>query len=262
LNDVSVIVKSSSVHGTHNSAPVERCDAHDTNHKSEVAKTSGRSLFPLTVLILWLGLGFECVSSAHQAAIPEPPNKGQESLVEVTFAGSSWRVPKRFFRGISPFGDDSKELLIQLGWKKDTDKFSAVEASSTDMKLNVHIRTQNVEDPRMALDITHRFNQPFTKIASLSTVQMKAMTYIGSDSSIHYFRLNEVDAYVSCISTNLASPVPAGDPADVLAKKFRCNTVFLLPQGSYAWVTNLPGSLTDIGSSFTSTYYETLSFIR
>jgi hypothetical protein len=234
-------------------------------HGSQTSATAGsraRNLILFCNLIVWCGLlTISSIASAHQTSRPEVFTSADERTTEFSFGGSTWEMPTLFFRGIDSLGNDAQELLIQFGWNKATNAFTAIDASSDDIQLSVHVRTKNVDDPRRGLAMIRQSNTPLGKVALLDSTRLDGMTYIGTARDIHYFLLDRDDAYVSCILIVVARPDPSLDPSNLLLQNFSCNTVFKLPHDTYAWVTTF-GHLTHVGSSFTAAHRETLSLIR
>jgi hypothetical protein len=213
-------------------------------------------------LLMALGVAISGTASAQQVPTTGTTNPSDGKTTEFSWEGLTWRMPERFFRGFRPAAYDSKELLIQFGWEKNSDTFAPVDAYPDDMKFSVHVRNVEVEDPRNALALIHRINLPFEKVPLFSAGKFNGMTYIGSSSSIHYFVLEHEDAYVSCMLMKADRLMPPQVAPDVLSKKFRCDTTFRLSIDSYAWVTNSGVYLDDVGSSFISAHREILSFTK
>ena len=211
--------------------------------------------------IIGLGVALSGVVYAQQAAIGTPIHSDGNST-ELSFGGLAWRIPTLYFMGIRPHTNDSKELLIQFGWKKKNGSFISVYTPGYDVALSVHVRKVDDEDPRNGLALIRRIHLPFTKVPILASAKFNGMTYIGSTSGDHYFTLNNENVYVICSLIEAARLVhPQVDP-DVLSKKFACQTMFLLPHNIYAWVTNWRVDLNDTAPAFVAAHRQIISYIR
>jgi hypothetical protein len=212
-------------------------------------------------LFALLSLVFCGMAYAQSAPQPHASKSANESLIEFSFAGLMWHMPKPFFQGIRPFSENTENLLIDFVWEQQNDTFFPVGAHVGGMRLGVDIRTLPIGDPKGGALLAQRFNKALEKLPIFAAGKFLGMTYVGSSSNIHFFTLNHVDAYVSCMLM-ISDRLPRGKVApDVLSKKFSCDTLFRLPRSTYARVTSSWVDLNDVGPAFTSVYRETISFI-
>jgi hypothetical protein len=124
--------------------------------------------------------------------------------------------------------------------------------------VDVHVRKAPFENPKLGLQTARRLDPGFEKQAALSSVVFQGMRYLGSASGIHYFILNGEDAYVSCMSIE---PDRLRTQLPLLSQKYHCNTLFELPNATYAWMTNWGVDLREASTSFASARQKVTSFI-
>ena len=232
---------------------------------------NGENMIPkLVVVLLSLALfGTGSAAQTHSAAqtqAPEPIIQSGGKIVTLVWGGLTWHIPQRFFFGVRTWTENKienpKELWIQFGWNKQYDNFRPADMRGYDIVLDVHVRKVDSEDPRSGLELIHRIHLPFTQVPIFSSAKFSGMTYLGSSSSFHYFRLNNQDAYVTCWLIMAAKLKPPKVPPDVLSRKFTCDTVFFFPHKTYVRVSMWGVDISEAAPAFDAAYRLILSFIR
>jgi hypothetical protein len=208
--------------------------------------------------LLMLGFAiatFPAMVSAQQLALPTPAKSVGNPDVTLQWGGVTWRMPERFFR---PISDKSDELLIQLGWIKQSNTFIPVSVRGYDLSWDIHVRKVNSEDPRNGLATLQRSHATLSKFPQLASIQLTGMTYLGSTSGMHFFVMADHDAYVECRSI----PATLEMPPDIMNEPLVCETTFHLPHQLYAWVRTWRIKLADVQPGFVAAYDALYSFMN
>lgn len=216
----------------------------------------------LAKLVMGIGLAIPNIALAQQSSKTEVPPRSEGEITAFSFAGLAWRMPSRFFHGITPFSNNSQELRIQFGWEKSTDTFAPDDVYPDDMKLSAYARTVETEDPRNALAMMRQLKRPLDTVPLFAKAKFDQMTYLGSSSIGHYFALGHEDAYVSCWLIKADDQVPPKVPPDILSRRFTCDTTFRFPNGIYVWLKSWDVDLNDVGPAFIAVHREILSFVH
>lgn len=195
------------------------------------------------------------MAQAQQLTSLKPTMLNSDPDVTLEWGGVAWRMPQRFFR---PVSGKSDELLIQLGWIKQSNTLIPASVGGYDLSWDIHVRKVNSEDPRNALATLQRSHATLSKFPQLASIQLTGMTYLGSSSGMHYFVMTDHDAYVECRSI----PATLEMPLDITNEPLVCETTFHLPHQLYAWVRTWGIKLADAQPGFVAAYDALHSFMN
>ncbi|WP_157956656.1 hypothetical protein [Dyella sp. C11] len=171
-----------------------------------------------------------------------------------------WSIPREFFWGFRPYTHEDKEVLVQLGYDRASAAFVDANRKKYDILLHVHIRKLDNEDPKTALSLIHRAGLAIDEVPEFKSASFPGMTYIGSSSSFHYFKLTNEDADVQCHLLAADRLLPPKVSPDVLSKEFICSTAISLPSDLYAWIVAEGVQLNDVANAFVMAHRKVISF--
>lgn len=216
-------------------------------------------------VLLFVGI---CAVSFSSAFAQQPSSNTNP---EVSTSGNSvqfrwqrlqWNIPKYFFYGFPSYTDDDTEILLHLGYQVSSAALVNASLEKYDFLLHVHIRKLDNEDPKTALSLIHRVGLAFDEVPQFKSASFPGMTYIGSSSSFHYFKLTSEDANVQCHLLTADRLLPPKVSPDVLSKEFVCSTAIPLPSGLYAWIVANGVHLSDVAKAFVMAHRKVISFIH
>ncbi|GLQ46521.1 hypothetical protein GCM10007862_15720 [Dyella lipolytica] len=214
------------------------------------------------LFLLVSAINFSTAFALQQPSDTVPAVTVSDNAAQFRWRQLDWSIPNYFFYWFREYTTGDKEVLLHIGYQASNGTFVNASHEKYDILLNVHIRPVDNEDPRNALALIHRIGLPFDQVPEFTSAKFPGMTYLGSSSSFHYFKLANEDAYVECHLLTADRLSPPKVSHDVLSKEFVCGTAFGLPAGLYAWI-DAPGvHIDDVAKAFLMVRAEVVSFIR
>lgn len=207
-------------------------------------------------------IGFSNAFAQQSSSNTNPEVRKSGNFVRFRWQQLQWNIPKEFFWGFRQYTNNDKEVLVQLGYERQNATFVNANRERYDILLHVHIRKLDNEDPKTVLSTIHRHGLAFDEVPQFKSVTFPGMTYIGSSSSFHYFKLTNEDADVQCHLLVADRLLPPKVSPDVLSKEFVCSTAISLPSGLYAWIVTDSVHLNDVAKAFIATRDKVTSFIH
>lgn len=186
----------------------------------------------------------------------------KEDVMSFRWEGVNWVIPKKFFLGFRPYSGDNKDMWIQFGYVISSANLIPANQVGYDLRMDVHIRRINTEDPKNAISMIGRVGIEFEKLPLFDTAKFNGMTYVGSSALGPYFRMSQNEAYVGCHEVVHDRLVFPNISLGALNEKYVCGTTFKMPNGLYAWVVVDGVHLNDVAKLFTTTYNLVNSFIH
>ncbi|MBE1162357.1 hypothetical protein [Dyella acidiphila] len=180
--------------------------------------------------------GFSGAYASEATPDPRPVVTVNGKVVSFQWQHLTWRIPKDAFDGFFLYTNNDREFSVHLGYDLSRTAITDARINRNDVFITAHIRKTDNEDPKTALLTIHRAKLRFGRVPLFDAASFPGMSYIGSSSSFHYFKLSNEDADVVCrlVVADRLRP-PAVSP-DVLGKAFQCSTAIALPSGLYAWI--------------------------
>jgi hypothetical protein len=131
-----------------------------------------------------------------------------------------------------------------------------------DIAVSIQITPDGSVDRKREISTLQRTGARFVRNPILQAMALNGMTYVGSSSNLHFFRVKDEDAYVVCnLNVKDARHSPTLD-ADVGSKLFYCDMAFELRPGLYVWIRLPWVRLNDIAKVSGDAHSEILSFMH